>query len=180
MTARMDNQRLITRSAEPLNLEMPFSQLTDFVTPTDQFYVRCHFPIPEIDAETWRLRVEGAVETPIELSLADLHELPRHTVPATMECAGNGRSFLQPKVKGVEWDLGAVGHSNWTGVLLRHVLARAGMKPTAREIVLEGADHGEIKDLPKPPGVIRYARSLPLSKAETDVLLAFEMNGAPL
>jgi DMSO/TMAO reductase YedYZ molybdopterin-dependent catalytic subunit len=99
---------------------------------------------------------------------------------ATMECAGNGRSHLEPKVKGVAWDLGAVGNAEWRGVLLRDVLARAGIKSDACEVVLEGADRGPIKEPPRPPGEIHYARSVPLAKANADVLLAFEMNGAPL
>ena len=173
-------QTLITRSEEPLNLEMPFSGLEQFITPADRFYVRCHFPIPEIEIETWRLRVEGAVASPLELSMEELRSLPRHTITATMECAGNSRSFLEPKVKGVAWDLGAVGNGEWSGVLLRDVLERAGLSDEARVVILEGADKGEVKETPRPSGVIQYARSLPLAKAQADALLALELNGAPL
>src|SRR4051794_23568665 len=102
-----DAAEMITRETTPLNLEMPFSSLRDFLTPNDRFYVRGHFPIPEINADAWRLQVEGAVATPLELSYADLRQMPARTITATMECAGNGRSFLEPKVKGVAWDLGA-------------------------------------------------------------------------
>ena len=171
---------LITRSAEPSNLEMPFSSLEDFVTPNERFYVRCHFPIPEINPETWSLKVEGGVEAKLEMKLAELRALPQHTIMATMECAGNGRSFLQPKVKGVEWDLGAVGNANWTGVLLRDVLEKAGVRANALEVILEGADKGEVKEPPRPAGEIHYARSLPLGKAREDVLLALELNGEAL
>jgi DMSO/TMAO reductase YedYZ molybdopterin-dependent catalytic subunit len=159
---------------------MPFSSVSSFVTPNEQFYVRCHFPIPEIDVASWRLKIEGAVATRVELTLAELRALPQHTVMAVMECAGNGRSFLQPKVKGVAWDLGAVGNAEWTGVRLRDVLQRAGVNDGACEVVLEGADRGEIKEPPRPPGEIRYTRSVPLEKAQKDVLLAFAMNGEPL
>jgi DMSO/TMAO reductase YedYZ molybdopterin-dependent catalytic subunit len=159
---------------------MPFSSLEEFVTPNEKFYVRCHFPVPEIDAAKWQLQVGGAVDAPIALTLEELRALPRHTITATMECAGNGRSRLEPKVKGVAWDIGAVGNATWTGVLLRDVLARAGCRSDAVEVVLEGADRGEIKEPPRPPGEIHYARSLPIAKAQQDVLLAFEMNGAPL
>ena len=171
---------LISRGEQPLNLEMPFASLEEFITPNEQFYVRCHFPIPEINAEMWRLRVEGAVRSPVELTYAALRELPAHTITATIECAGNGRSFLEPKVKGVAWDLGAVGNAEWTGVLLRDVLERAGVNESAHEVILEGADRGEIKEAPRPPGEIHYARSLPLEKARGDVLLAFALNGKPL
>lgn len=171
---------LITRGEQPLNLEMPFASLDAFLTPNEKFYVRCHFPIPETDAETWRLRIEGNVQEPIDLSLAELRKLPAHTITATIECAGNGRSFLEPKVKGVAWDLGAVGNAEWTGVLLRDILERAGVASSATEVILEGADHGEIKETPRPMGEIQYARSIPLAKARADVLLAFSLNGEPL
>lgn len=171
---------LISRGTEPLNLEMPFSSLRDFVTPNESFYVRCHFPIPKIDPAAWRLKIEGAVATPLELNLEQLQQIPRHTIMATMECAGNGRSFLEPKVKGVEWDLGAVGNGRWSGVLLRDVLQRAGINGSGVEVILEGADKGAIKEAPRPPGEIHYARSLPMRKALDDVLLAFELNSEPL
>ncbi len=171
---------LISRGQEPLNLEMPFASLGEFVTPNEKFYVRCHFPVPRIEAAAWKLRIEGAVDRPVELTLDELQAMPRHTAAATMECAGNGRSHLVPQVKGVAWDIGAVGNAEWTGVLLRDVLQRAGIASDAREVVLEGADRGAIKEPPRPPGEINYARSLPLEKANADVLLAFEMNSAPL
>jgi len=187
MNKQPDGQRspnetagMITRSVTPLNLEMPFSSLREFITPNEQFYVRGHFPIPEIDTRSWRLKVEGAVGLPFESSYDELRQMPSKTMTATMECAGNGRSFLEPKVKGVAWDLGAVGNAQWTGVLLRDVLHRAGVKPGAQEVVLEGNDKGTIPDPPRPPGEIYYARSLPIAKASDDVLLAYEMNGQPL
>lgn len=171
---------LITRGEEPLNLEMPFARLRDWITPNEEFYVRCHFPVPEIDSKTWRLRIAGSVAQELEFTLAELQKLPVHTITATLECAGNGRSFLEPKVKGVAWDTGAVGNARWTGVLLRDVLQRAGVKADAHEVILEGADHGAIKEPPRPPGEISYARSVPLAKAADDVLLAFAMNDEPL
>lgn len=173
-------ERLISRGEEPLNLEMPFASLREFVTPNEKFYVRCHFPVPRIDPASWRLRLEGAIDRPLELTLDELRAMPRSAAQATMECAGNGRSHLEPKVKGVAWDLGAVGNGEWAGVLLRDVLERIGTRSEAREVVLEGADRGAIKEPPRPPNEINYARSLPLAKAHRDVLLAFEMNGKPL
>ncbi len=172
--------RLISRSEEPVNLEMPFASLREFVTPNEKFYVRCHFPVPTIDPTGWKLRIEGAVSAPVEFTLDQLRAMPRHTIAATMECAGNGRSHLEPKVKGVAWDIGAVGNAEWTGVLLRDVLAHAGLRTDAQEVVLEGADRGAIKEPPRPPNDINYARGLPMEKASRDVLLAFEMNGEPL
>jgi DMSO/TMAO reductase YedYZ molybdopterin-dependent catalytic subunit len=172
---------LITRQKEPVNLEFPFPTLDRFLTPTEQFYVRNHFPQPQIDADKWRLSVEGAVDKPLSLSLDELKEIGAETVTATMECAGNSRIFLTPKPSGVLWELGAVGTAKWTGVPLAAVLDKAGVASKAVEVILEGADSGEVKDPPTTPGVIHYARSLPLEKArKPEVLLAWKMNDADL
>src|SRR6266480_3780006 len=136
----------IVRSDDPLNLEMAFQTLEGFITPTESFYVRTHFPIPNIDKNTWRLRVEGEVERPFEIGYDELIKLDSQTSSVTLECAGNNRNFLEPKVKGVQWGLGAVGNAEWTGVPLSNLLERAGMKSTAREIILEGADGGKLED----------------------------------
>jgi len=171
---------MITREKEPPNLEMPFSALDGFVTPNEQFYVRCHFPIPKINERDWRLKIEGKVARPFAVTMDDLRQMPAHTITATLECAGNSRVFLVPKVKGVQWELGAIGNAEWTGVRLRDLLQRAGMADEAREIVLEGADNGTIAEPPRPAGKINFARSLPVEKAMDDVLLAHSMNGQPL
>jgi DMSO/TMAO reductase YedYZ molybdopterin-dependent catalytic subunit len=171
---------MIIREKEPANLEMPFSTLDGFLTPNEQFYVRCHFPIPHIDARTWRLKIEGTVERPFELSYDDISKMKTQTFAATLECAGNSRVFLVPKVKGVQWQLGAVGNAEWTGVLLGDVLQQASMKSDAHEVILEGADSGAIAEPPRPGGNIHFARSFPKEKAMDDVLLAFKMNGEPL
>ena len=171
---------LIVREQEPLNLEMPFSTLSGFTTPNESFYVRCHFPIPEIAAADWRLKVEGEVEAPFELGYDELSRMETRTVPATLECAGNNRIFLEPKVKGVQWELGAVGNAAWNGVPLSALLDRAKVKSGAIEVILEGADEGEIANPPRPAGKINFSRSVPLGKAQDDVLLAYEMNGEKL
>jgi DMSO/TMAO reductase YedYZ molybdopterin-dependent catalytic subunit len=171
---------LIVREQEPLNLEMPFSSLDGFITPNESFYVRCHFPIPEIAAADWRLKIEGEVEAPFELSYDELLGMESRTIPATLECAGNNRIFLEPQVKGVQWELGAVGNASWTGVPLSALLERAKIKFGAIEVILEGADEGEVDKSPKPAGKISFCRSLPLKKATADVLLAYEMNGEKL
>src|SRR5256886_7056652 len=159
---------------------MPFSALESFVTPNERFYIRCHFPIPKINERDWRLRVGGKVARPFEVTMDDLRQMPTQTITATLECAGNSRVFLVPKVKGVQWELGAVGNAEWRGVRLRELLQRAEMANNAREIILEGADNGTIAEAPRPPGKINFARSLPVEKAMDDVLLAFAMNGEPL
>ena len=171
---------LIVREQEPLNLEMPFSSLDGFVTPNESFYVRCHFPIPEISADTWRLKIEGEVEAPFEISYNELRKMESRTIHASLECAGNNRIFLEPKVKGVQWELGAVGNASWTGVPLAALLERAKPKSSAIEVILDGADEGQVDKTPTPSGNISYCRSLPLNKARADVLLAYEMNGEKL
>src|SRR5206468_5904805 len=151
-----------------------------FITPTKSFYVRTHFPIPKIDRDAWWLHVEGEVEKPFALNYEELLKLESLTVPVTLECAGNNRKFLEPKVKGVQWQLGAVGTAEWSGVSLSILLDRAIPKPNACEVVLEGTDGGMLEDPKSPPGKLKFARSIPLEKARRDVLLAYKMNGEDL
>ena len=170
----------IVRGESPLNLEMPFEILDAFITPIKSFYVRTHFPIPAIDRDAWSVRIEGAVKNPFAISYEQLLNLESITVPVTLECAGNNRNFLEPKVKGVQWHLGAVGTAQWTGVRLSSLLDRAIAKPNAREGIFEGADGGILEDPKSPPGKLHFARSIPLEKARRDVLLAYKMNDIDL
>jgi DMSO/TMAO reductase YedYZ molybdopterin-dependent catalytic subunit len=179
--ARAGFPGLIVRAREPRNLEFPLSELKDPIIPNEQFYVRSHFATPAVDVKTWRLKVEGAVERPLELSFEELTKLPSRTAAVTLECAGNGRVFLTPAVGGVQWGQGAVGNAEWAGVPLAAVLDRAGLKDKAIEVVLEGADSGQINSDPKSPGPIHFARGLSVEKAKSDsVLLAYRMNGEDL
>lgn len=171
---------LIVRQAEPVNLESAFGSLDGFITRNEDFFVRCHFPIPEIRRDRWTLRIGGEVQHPLELRWDDLRAMPETSVTATIECAGNGRVFLTPKVDGAQWERGAVGNAVWTGVRLAHILQRAGLNATAREVILTGSDAGEIESAPRPGGKIHYARSLPVEKATDDVILAWQMSGAEL
>jgi DMSO/TMAO reductase YedYZ molybdopterin-dependent catalytic subunit len=174
------SDRRIVRSEAPLNLEMPFSILDNSITPTKSFYVRTHFPIPAIDRGAWWLYVEGEVEKPFAIDYEELMTLESVTAPVTLECAGNNRNFLEPKVKGVQWRLGAVGTAEWTGVPLSILLDRAAPKPNACEVILEGTDGGMLEEQKSPPGGLKFARSIPLEKARRDVLLAYKMNGSDL
>lgn len=172
---------LITRQRDPDNLESHFSALDGVLTPNESFYVRSHFEAPAIDAAAWRLRIEGAVDQTVDLSLQDLRAMPARTYTAVLECAGNGRLYLKPKKEGVQWELGAVGCARWTGVPLATVLDRAGVHASAVDVVLEGADFGTPEKSDHPKGKITYSRSLPLNTARRpEVLLAYEMNGEPL
>jgi DMSO/TMAO reductase YedYZ molybdopterin-dependent catalytic subunit len=179
-----DSQKLIAgrilRGESPLNLEMPFEKLEGFLTPIESFYVRTHFPIPSINRDAWWLRIEGDVDNPFAINYEQLLELESVTVPATLECAGNNRCFLEPKAKGVQWGLGAVGTAEWTGVPLSTLLDRAHAKTNGRHVVLEGADGGILEDPKSPSGELKFARSIPVAKARADVLLAYKMNGREL
>jgi DMSO/TMAO reductase YedYZ molybdopterin-dependent catalytic subunit len=170
---------LVVHRAHPLNCETSIPQLIGgVVVPNARFYVRNHFPIPALDPTTWRLSVDGRVERPLRLSLHELQRLPSQTQVVTLECAGNGRSMLDPPAEGEQWRLGAVSTAEWTGVPLAEVLDRAGPAPRASTVVLRGADRGEV---PGRTGPVHFERSLSLDDARSsDALLAYAMNGEPL
>ncbi len=172
---------LIIRQKEPVNLETPLDQVDSYLTPTELFYIRSHFLAPKLDPDSYQLRIDGAVRNPLSLSYQQLRDLPSQTRVATLECAGNGRVFLVPQAAGAQWELGAVGNAEWTGVPLAALLQRAGLEEDACEIVLEGADRGTPKEKPVPPCPISYSRSLPRDKAlQPEVLIAYQMNGRDL
>jgi DMSO/TMAO reductase YedYZ molybdopterin-dependent catalytic subunit len=172
---------LTIRQKEPKNLESPFDRVESYLTPTELFYIRSHFPIPTLDRACYRLRVDGAVRCPFALSYEELRSMPSETRVATLECAGNSRVFLVPQVQGAQWELGAVSNAEWTGVPLRALLERAGLANDACEIVLEGADRGTPREEPMPPVPISYAWSLSRAKAlRSEVMIAYQMNGCEL
>jgi DMSO/TMAO reductase YedYZ molybdopterin-dependent catalytic subunit len=169
---------LVVNGAEPLNCEVPAGLLGGEVTPTARFYRRNHFPMPVLDAETWRLSVSGLVDRELSLSLAELARLPAETEVVTLECAGNSRRMFQPPAPGEQWGFGALSTAEWTGVPLAEVLRRAGVRPGAREVIFGGADRGTIDGA---PDAIHFERSLPVADAaESGALLAWAMNGQPL
>lgn len=158
------------------NRGMPLKALRYDVTPTGLHYLLIHFDIPEADAATWRVRLGGLVERPIELGLDDLRARPSRTLPVTMECAGNGRARLSPRPLSQPWLHEAIGTAEWTGTPLGPILDEAGVRSGAVEVVFTGADRGiqggEEHD---------YARSLALADARRpEVLLVYAMNGEPL
>ncbi|HXQ93980.1 MAG TPA: sulfite oxidase [Thermoplasmata archaeon] len=170
--------RLTVVAEEPLCAETPLAELDSWITPTDRFFIRSHFDIPKIDAEGWRLTIDGEVDRPLSLTLAALRRERARTVVSTMECAGNSRSSVYPAAEGVRWRHGALGTASWAGVSLGEVLAKVGIRPAAIEAVFEGADRGHEAEVPEE---LTYAMSVPLGKAmHPDTILAFEMNGEPL
>ena len=174
----MLDERLALLSREPLNAETRLEVHLGLMTPTAAFYKRNHFPIPALSTAGWRLAVKGLVERPGALTYDQLRTLTSHTLLATLECAGNGRSGLHPPADGEPWGYGAVSTAEWTGVPLSHVLQAAGISSSAAEIIVYGADAGHV---PAAGATLSYARSLPVTYAlESDALLAYAMNGEPL
>ena len=168
----------VVHHTDPLNCEAPIGALGGVITPNADFYVRNHFQIPSLDPSTWRLQVGGLVRRPLSLALTDLRNMRSETQVVTLECAGNGRSMLNPPVEGEQWSLGAVSTAEWTGVPLVEVLDRAGIEPGAREVLFRGADHGTVEGR---TGITHFERSLKLDAIrDSQALLAYAMNGEPL
>ena len=132
---------LVVREREPQNLESDFSALAA-ITPNDQFYVRNHFAVPTLDAKSWNLQIEGAVANRLQLTFDELIQMPSETRPVTLECAGNGRVLLVPKVDGAQWQLGAVSTAEWTGVRLDAVLECGGSRSESDGTRVRGSRFG--------------------------------------
>lgn len=172
---------LIIRQKEPKNLETPLDRVDSFLTPTELFYIRNHAAPPKLELASYRLQIDGAVSKPLSLTYEELRDMPAETRSAVLECAGNSRIFLVPQVKGAQWELGALGNAEWTGVPLCNLLERAGLEEEACEIVLEAPDRAIPTEGVLPPGLVSYARSLPRAKAlQREVLIAYQMNGREL
>jgi sulfite oxidase len=172
--------RLRVRQEEPLNAEpAPEVLLDDFFTPNDLFFIRSHGNTPTVDAAAFRLTVDGLVERPLSLSLADLRRLPRATVAATLQCAGNRRKELMevaPIPNELPWTSEAISNAEWSGVSLREILIAAGPRPQARHAAFLGLDETE-----RHGHRFCFGGSIPLDKAlHAEVLLADTMNGRPL
>src|SRR2546422_7396025 len=172
--------RLIVQRAVPLAAEMPLSGFGTWITPNDLFHILTSManPLPAIEPAGWRLAVDGQVEQPITLTYEQLKALPARKIVAVLECAGNSRNSVSPPLERSHLGNGYVGNAEWLGVPLHRILERAGLKPSAHEVVLEGADRGQPAFAPEE---VPFAKSLPLEKAlHPDTLLVYAMNGAPL
>jgi len=166
---------MILHNDRPEDLETPVRYFDSYLTSTEVFFVRQHIPRPApIDPERYRLTVNGLVSKPLSLSLTDLKKLPQFTVPAVLECTGNGRGFYSPKVPGIQWGRGAIGNAEWSGPRISDILKLAGGSSGAAFLEIDGADTGAIK-------TPDFIRSLPMRKAvDPSTLLALNMNGRPL
>jgi sulfite dehydrogenase (cytochrome) subunit A len=170
---------LILLTSRPAQLETPMKFFDRAITPNDAFFVRYHtFPTPSsVDVGTWRLRVTGRIDHPLELSLGDLKtRFPRAAVTAVNQCSGNSRGRFSPRVLGGQWGDGAMGNAEWVGARLRDILAMAGVRQGAIQATFEGLDR------PAFPSVPQFVKSLDIRRVteDPDVIVAYEMNGADL
>jgi sulfane dehydrogenase subunit SoxC len=155
---------------------MPLEALRRPITPIGMHYVLIHFDVPDVDAATYELTIEGRVRNPAALTLEDLRARPAVTMPVVMECAGSGRARLAPRPISAPWHDEAIGCAEWTGTPLRGILEEAGLLDDAVEVLFTGHDRGIDQGVEQD-----YQRSLTVEEAMLeDVLLAYAMNGRPL
>jgi sulfite oxidase len=171
---------MINQGDRPLVLEAPETLLDDAVTPNNRIFIRNNgqMPDPAATPDAWKVRIDGEVNTPLELTVGDLRSrFPNVTMQLQMECGGNGRSFFTPQTRGNQWGNGAICNSAWTGVRLKDVLAAAGLKPSGRYTGHYGAD-------PHLSGATdrqAISRGMPIAKAmEEHTLIVFAVNGGPI
>lgn len=174
-----DKDGLTLLGDRPVNAETPAHLLDDAITPTNRHFIRNNGQLPfEMDAEAWTLTIDGFVDNPMTMTIAELRENFEVVTQALhIECGGNGRSAFDPPARGNQWTVGAVACSEWTGVRLKDVLEAAGVQEAAVYTGHEGAD----VHLSGNPDQFPLSRGLPIEKAmDETILIAFEMNGGPI
>jgi DMSO/TMAO reductase YedYZ molybdopterin-dependent catalytic subunit len=169
---------ILQRTRPPL-LETPFEVFDKGVfTPNDQFYVRWHWAVipTDIDIAKFSLTVRGHVNQTLSLSLNDiLRGLPSVELAAVNQCSGNSRGFFQPRVPGGQWANGAMGNALWTGVRLKDILDKAGVRPGAVQVRFKGLEEPVVADAP------HFMKSLDIEHAlDGEVMIAYAMNGEQL
>jgi len=144
--------------------------IDSFYSSYDQFYVVQHYGQPQLDLSSYRLRVTGMVDNPLELTLQDVMNRDVLELDAGWECGGNRETIMN----------GLVGNARWRGVTLRNLLEQAGIQDGAKEIVFFGGDIGS-EEIRGAEVEKAFARSLSIPDAmRPENMLAFEMNGEPL
>jgi DMSO/TMAO reductase YedYZ molybdopterin-dependent catalytic subunit len=170
--------RMILQRTRPPLLETPMEVFDRGVfTPNDQFYVRWHWAVipNSVDANTFRLSVRGHVNLALNLSIDDLLKMPRVELAAVNQCSGNSRGYYLPRVAGAQWAHGAMGNARWTGVRLKDVLDRAGVRAGAVQVRFNGLDEPVVPDAPD------FKKSIDIDHArDGEVMIAFAMNGEQL
>ena len=171
---------LVILNDRPWNAETPAHLLDEAVTSMDRLFVRNNGLVPtEVDPESWTLELSGeSVINPQKFTLAQLKsEFKHYTYQLVIECGGNGRSEFDPPARGNQWTTGAVGAPRWTGIRLKDLLERVGLKKDAVYIGYYGKD----RHLSGDPEKIPISRGVPLAKAlEAESLVAWAANGADL
>ncbi len=169
---------MVLRRTRPPLLETPFEVYDKGVfTPNDRFFVRWHWAVipTSVDVDSFRLNVHGHVNQTLSLTLKDVLALPKVEIAAVNQCSGNSRGLFQPRVAGGEWGNGAMGNARWTGVRLKDVLDKAGVKPGAVQVRFNGMDTPVVADGPD------FMKSLAVDHArDGEVMIAYAMNGAQL
>ena len=173
---------LIRLTTRPPQLETPFEIFNEgLVTPNDAFFVRYHLagappPREALEPASFRVQVLGKVATPLKLSVAELRaQFEPVEIVAVNQCSGNSRGFFQPRVAGGQLGHGAMGNAKWKGARLRDVLQKAGLAAEAKQVLFNGLD------APPVPTVPDFVKAIDVEQAlDPDLLLAYEMNGAPL
>ena len=180
---------LIVRTAKPCNAETPGSLLTDFLTPLRLFFVRNHLWVPQTHESPQSLTIELSDGEEKTYSLSDLKEkFKQHTITATLQCSGNRRAHMSQApagpTSGLQWDVGAIGTAEFSGVRLRDVLRDSGYCvegdcPAPKQCDSEDADRHIHFASPSDT----YTVSIPLQTGlnpQADVLIAWDMNGEPI
>ncbi len=169
---------MVLQRIRPPMLETPFEVFDQSVfTPNARFFVRWHLPVipTMLNVDSFRLAVRGHVDRTLSLSLGDLRGMPQFEIAAVNQCSGNSRGFFEPRVPGGEWGNGAMGNARWTGVRLKDVLDKAGIKTGAIAVRFNGLD------APLVPSAPDYMKSVDIDHArDGEVMIAYAMNGEPL
>lgn len=168
---------LILRTDRPPQLETPLHYFREDFTPNEAFYVRWHLEgIPtSVNLAAFRLRIDGHVERLVGFSIKDLRrQFESISLVAVNQCSGNSRSFFEPPVPGGQWKNGALGNARWTGVRLRDLLDRAGVRAGAVDVGFGGLDRG-------PMATPDFVKALSIDHArDGEVMVAYAMNGGDL
>jgi len=144
--------------------------INTYFTDNDDFYLVQHYGQPEVDNDSYRLRITGMVDKELEFSLADLMSKDVIEQQVGFECGGNGKRLFQ----------GLIGNAYWRGRTLSTILEEAGIQDGAKEIVFFGADIAK-EEIRGQEVDKAFARSLSIEDAmRPENMLAFEMNGEPL
>jgi sulfane dehydrogenase subunit SoxC len=143
----------------------PLQDLYGIITPSSLHFERHHAGVPQIDPDDHQLLLQGVVDRPLVFTIKDLLRLPAVSRLCFIECSGNSSREHEGRPGEVpQKSHGLLSCSEWTGVPLKILLEEAGVKPTARWVVAEGAD------------ACRMSRSVPLEKALDDALVAYGQN----